>query len=65
MEELFTFTKKGNKHAWLVYDNEGKGEIIATLRVTKEEFWAKLGKGLGIKIVYPSTVANDKIGGVS
>ncbi len=51
---LYAFTRKGNKNAWLIYDENGKGEIIAILRVSKEQFWEKLGKGLNIKFIQGS-----------
>ena len=57
MAELFTFTPRGQKRAWLVFNNEdgSEGVPIALLKVSKEEFWDKLGKGLNIKITYTPT----------
>ena len=47
--KLFTFTKHGNKHPWLIADDEeGKGKVIATLKVPTGEFWKRLGDGLEI-----------------
>lgn len=53
MAKVYTFTRRGNKHPWLIYDENGNGQIIATLKVTTEEFWEMLGKALNIKFVFP------------
>lgn len=48
MSDLFTFTRRGNKNALLVYDKNGQGEVLASLRVSSEVFWQKLGEALNI-----------------
>ena len=53
-KRIFTLTPRGNKKAWLVIeDDNGQGEPVALLKVTKEEFWKRLGEALGIKFVFP------------
>lgn len=57
--EVYTFTKKGNKHAWLVYDEGGNGEIIATLKIPPDKFWELMGKALNIKFKRPNKEVSD------
>ncbi len=53
---IFTVTPRGNQKAWLVIeDDEGQGEPVALLKVSKEEFWERFGNALNIKFVFPDS----------
>lgn len=60
MAKIYTFTKPGNKKPWLVYEDDARhDEVIATLRVSREEFFEKLGKALDIKFVEEASNETD------
>ena len=51
--ELYTVIPKGSEDALLIYEEDGDRSIIAELRVSAGEFWAKLSRALGEKLEEP------------